>query len=327
MNHLKSHGYTIISACPGFGKTVISINLLCSIGVKTLIVVNKLILIKQWQDSIKNFSNAKCQYVTSSTKELDKNCSVYIVNAINISKKSRKFWSCISFLIVDELHQIITKVLSQSLLYIVPNFILGLSATPYRFDDFNIAISWFFGNKIIDKKLFVKHNVEIISTGFKPSNLKYTSSGLDWNWILEQQSNNEMRNKIIVDFISKKPERTWIILVKRVLHAEKLVELFKENGRDCTTLVKSKITFDKNCKILIGTTSKIGVGFDHVDIDALCVAADVKNYFVQFLGRCMRRQDVTPIVLDFDDDFSVLQSHLKDRIKDYKKYGGSINFV
>jgi superfamily II DNA or RNA helicase len=284
-------------------------------------------------ESIVKYTDAtetKIQYVKPTAIALDANASFYVVNAINICKKSEKFWSPIKFLIVDELHQIITKVLSKSLFRIVPRYVLGLSATPYRFDEYQQAIAWFFGSTIIGKDLYVRHTVYRLMTGFKPLKVKYTTKGVDWNSVLEEQSENDDRNELIVSTIielNKRPTscgRTWMILVKRVAHAETLVEKFAKYGVACTTLLRSAVEFDKSCKILIGTTSKIGVGFDHAAIDALCIAADVKNYFVQFLGRCMRRPDAYPIVLDLEDDFTSLKRHFDGRVSEYKKHGGRI---
>lgn len=322
----EDDGYCIISAKPGFGKTITAIAIACKLNVKTVIVVKKLILINQWIESVNKFvGERRIQYVLPSTRLLDPSVSFYIVNAINVVKKSRKFWKCIKFLIVDELHQIVTPVLSKSLLRFVPDYLLGLSATPYRFDEYDKAVNWFFGEKNkIGKRLNVKHSVKIIKTGWTPKVIKYTRKGIDWNNILLEQCSNEKRNLLIVNSILSYPNRTWLILVKRVNHALELLNLFFENNKSikCSTLIRTDVTFDKNCNVLIGTTSKIGVGFDHAEIDALCIAADVKNYFVQFLGRCMRKPDVQPLVIDFEDDYHLLRKHLDERKKDYSKYGG-----
>ncbi len=47
--------------------------------------------------------------------------------------------------------------------------------------------------------------------------------------------------------------------------------------------------FDKNCKVLIGTSAKIGTGFDFDKLDTLLLAADVVEYYIQFIGRIMRK--------------------------------------
>ena len=331
LENLKETGSFIISSCPGFGKTITAINIACELNVKTLIITNKLVLINQWMESVKKFTNSTTtvQYVKPGTTSLNPSATFYVVNAINVAKKPLEFWSSVKFLVIDELHQIITKVLSKSLFRIVPDYILGLSATPYRFDDYHNAIEWFFGSSGMGKKLYCKHSVCKLRTGFKPQAIKYTSKGIDWNSVLEEQADNEERNDMIVKGVKKisdrdKGKRVWMILVKRVVHAETLVEKFEREGMKCTTLLGSAVEFDKSCKILIGTTSKIGVGFDHADIDALCIAADVKNYFVQFLGRCMRRPNSNPVVLDLEDDFYPLTRHFNERVTEYKRCGGKM---
>lgn len=335
VNNLQSDGYSIISAQPGFGKTITALAIACKLRVKTAIVVNKLILIDQWKESIAQFTSSSntsnvftnVQYVTSKTKKLDDAVSFYIINAINVRKKPRNFWSPIKFLIVDELHQIVTKSLSQSLLEFVPNCILGLSATPFRFDEYDKAIKWFFGEKKIGNQLYSRHSVIIVKTNWTPSIIRYTRRGkIDWNSILEQQCSSDKRNNLIISNVMKYPEKKWLILVKRVAHAINLKEKFQMYNISCSTLIGSSVTFDKQCRVLIGTTSKIGVGFNHVTLNALCIAADVKNYFIQFLGRCMRNPNVEPLVIDFADKYGPLDRHLAERIKEYKKHGGIVEF-
>ena len=326
LTKLYTEGHAVISARPGFGKTITSVAITAKLGIKTLVVVNKLILIDQWIHAITKFApEIRFSVVKSEMQELDPTATFYIVNAINISKKSWDFWKPIKFLIVDEIHQIVTKKLIVGILRITPVAILGLSATPYRHDDYNKAIEWFFGNNVVGKPLNQKHHYKIVPTGFTPTDIQYTCKGLDWGKILNDQSENVARNECIVnECVEKSKTHTVLVLVKRVAHAETLMRLINE--RDPTilvaTLIGSARTFDKNCKILIGTTSKIGVGFDHAPIDCLVVASDIKNYFVQFLGRCMRNPDAVPVVIDFDDDFGVLRKHLLGRIEEYKKHGG-----
>lgn len=320
---LDATGTMLLAACPGFGKTVTALKLACDLRLPTCVVVNKIVLVDQWIRAAETFTSEKMQYVTSRTDRLDPTAFFYVVNAINVRKKSEEFWSPVKFLIVDELHQIVTKVLTRSLLKFVPTRVLGLSATPYRFDEYDKAIGWFFGKNVVGKNLSVKHRVYYVETNFRPE-IKFTATGLDWNAVLTSQSENEARNNLIVDIVSDKPDRTWMILVKRVVHAEILQQKFTAKGISCATLIKNQASFDRTCKILIGTTSKIGVGFDHVAIDALCVAADVKNYFVQFLGRCMRRPDANPVVVDLVDDFGPLRKHFEERKKEYEARGGFV---
>jgi hypothetical protein len=41
----------------------------------------------------------------------------------------------------------------------------------------------------------------------------------------------------------------------------------------------------------------------------------------------MRRQDVEPIIFDFEDSFGPLKKHLAIRVNKYKLHGGNVIFV
>ena len=83
--------------------------------------------------------------------------------------------------------------------------------------------------------------------------------------------------------------------------------------------------FDKNARILIGTNSKVGTGFDHKKLDALLLAADVEEYFIQYLGRVFRTQDGIPLIIDLIDKNNILNKHWLTRKGVYKEHGGTIN--
>ena len=310
----------IISCYPGFGKTITAIYIACKLGMKTLIVINRLVLVEQWVKSIQQFSPHTVQYLEAKTIP-DADARFYVINEINLRKHHIEN---IGLLIIDELHQIMTKTLSKNILSVQPKCVLGLSATPYRFDDYDKVIRWFFGTSVSARKLEHPHNVYTVKSGFVPE-VKYLGMKLDWNTVLQSQAEDDRRNELIVDTLLRFPDRVWLVLVKRVSHANNLIEIMKARDIKCETLMRTKVSFDKSAKVLIGTTSKIGVGFDHAAIDALFIAADVKNYFIQFLGRCMRRKNVIPVVVDIIDDFGPLKTHFNERVKTYKSHGGSVS--
>jgi superfamily II DNA or RNA helicase len=333
---LNETGSIVISAEPGFGKTVTSIEMICTINVPTVIFVKQAMIMDQWRDAIAKYApNKKIAKITSN-KAVDPDADIYLMNPIILKKpiNETRFipgdFEHIKLVVVDELHQIVTKVLHRAFFKFQPDYLIGLSATPYRpkMDPFEPAIAWFFGSRVVGSKLFRKHTVYCVKTDFKPETRIQPHTGkLDWSSVLTSQAEDVKRNQIVVDVVCRFPERTWLILVKRVEHARTLQALFSKAGVASETIVGASREFDKSAKILIGTTPKIGVGFDHAPIDALCMAADVLEYFEQFLGRCMRRQDVEPIVIDFEDKFNPLIKHLKSRIQKYIECGGEVNML
>jgi len=333
---LEKERCVILAAQPGFGKTITSIDIMCRMNQKTVIFVKQLLITNQWIAALETYAPSKVVQHVKSGKKINKNADVYILNPLllkphqTLEKKlkalQRHEFEHVKLLIVDELHQVVSNVLLRAFFKVQPDYLIGLSATPRRpsNDPFKKAIDWFFGSNTVGDQLLHKHEVYMIKTSFTPDEIKYNGSSVDWNHILTTQSEDEDRNNTIVDIVISRPDRVWLILVKRVLHAEKLKTLLERKNKICETLTGSKTSFDKQCKILIGTTSKIGVGFDHSPINALFVAADVVEYFEQFLGRCMRVPNQVPVVYDMEDSFSILKRHAKIRLNTYLKHGGEI---
>ena len=325
---LTENRSVIISAKPGFGKTITAIEMICALNVPTIIFIKQVMIMNQWKAEIARFAPNKKISIVKSKCNINDSGDIYLVNPIILKNQfTYTDFERFKLLVVDELHQIVTKILHKAFFKIQPDYLIGLSATPYRskLDPLKPAISWFFGEHVIGDKLFRNHTVYCLQTQFRPI-IKKRCGKLDWSVVLNSQAQNYQRNKLIIDTIAKFPERTWLILVKRIDHAKTLQKLFNEKNIKSETIIGSSKSFDKSAKILIGTTLKVGVGFDHSPIDALCMAADVLEYFEQFLGRCMRRQDVQPIVIDFEDDFKPLKNHLSVRIQKYKECGGSIQW-
>ena len=102
------------------------------------------------------------------------------------------------------------------------------------------------------------------------------------------------------------------------------MEKLTEMGESVTSLLGDQQEYDEGARILIGTNSKIGTGFDHARLDTLLLAADVEEYFIQYLGRIFRRPDVEPIIFDLVDKNSILKKHFSTRKSIYIESGGKI---
>jgi superfamily II DNA or RNA helicase len=323
IKQLSSSGSILLSMYCGFGKSSTSMKLACDIGLKTLIIVNKLILIKQWEEGIKTFCPmASIQKVSTRSKKED--CDFYIINAQNVEKMGRSFFSDIGTVIVDEAHLIMAETLSRCLQWVHPRYLIGLTATPYRMDGLNSLLDMYFGKYKIIRTLWREHIAYKVSTGFKPT-IEQTANGrVNWGVVLDSQANNENRNELIIGLLKYHSKRNFLVLTKRVAQGEYLVKRLEEEGEDVTSLLGSNQEYKVSSRILVGTSSKIGVGFDHPKLDALLLAGDVEQYFVQYLGRVFRTKDVKPIIIDLVDDYSLLTKHFNTRRKIYQDHGGEI---
>jgi superfamily II DNA or RNA helicase len=114
------------------------------------------------------------------------------------------------------------------------------------------------------------------------------------------------------------------VLTKRIVQGEYLIRRLEEEGEDVTSLLGKNQEFEQTSRILVGTSSKVGVGFNHPRLDALLLAADLEQYFIQYLGRVFRTKDVEPIIIDLVDNYSLLDKHFRTRQKVYQECGGTV---
>jgi superfamily II DNA or RNA helicase len=325
LRFLSSTGSVIISAYPGFGKTCTSINMAIGIGFKTLIIVNKIVLINQWKDSIIKFCpDASIQIVTAKSKKHD--VHFYIVNAINVPKLHKTFFSDIGTVIVDEIHLIMAESLSKSLMTVFPRYLLGLSATPYRPDSLDKLIDIYFGPNKVCRKLLRHHIAYKVKTNFKPE-IQYSSNGkMNWSALIDDQANNYERNELIIKLILLYSDRNFLVLVKRISQGEYLLNRLIEYGENVTSLLGDNQEFNRESRILVATGQKCGTGFDHDKMDTLLLASDFEEYFVQYLGRIFRKTDTEPIVYDLVDKNGILEKHFKTRKEIYLEHGGKVKY-
>jgi superfamily II DNA or RNA helicase len=320
---LNEQGSLIISTHVGFGKSILAAYFACKIQMKTLIIVNRLTLLNQWVDVLNQFVEQPKIHILKPSEIIDWSCDFFIVNAINLSKFG--YMPEIGLVIVDEVHLIVSKILSTCFQYVTPSYLIGLSATPYREDGLDVLLDLYFGKERIDRQLHRKHVVYQIETGFKPIvNKPNPRARVDWNDILNQQALDTSRNQLIVEIVSKL-DYNFLILCKRVEQIKILEKMLQEKEINVVALHGSKQPQpDQEAKVLIGTIQKLGVGFDAPYLNALIVAADIESYFIQYLGRVFRKRDIVPRIYDLVDDYSILKKHFNTRKECYLKHGGKI---
>lgn len=321
---LSKTGSVLLSMFCGFGKSATAMSLACSIGFKTLVIVNKIVLMKQWEEGILFFCpGATVQRVTPQSKKQD--CDFYIMNAQNVEKMGSAFFTDVGTVIIDEAHLIMAETLSKSLQHVFPRYLIGLTATPYRPDGLDKLLTLYFGNRKIIRELYREHIVQKVVTGFKPT-IEYAVNGrVNWGIVLDSQANDEWRNQLIVRLLQYYDDRNFLVMVKRISQGEWLEARLREAGESVTSLLGSNQEFEQSSRILIGTSSKIGVGFDHPRLNALLLATDVEEYFIQYLGRVFRTKEGTPLIVDLVDDYSILTKHWNTRRKVYQDHGGTVH--
>lgn len=323
--YLNTTGSVILACYPSFGKTCLSLYIACKISLPTIVLCHRIVLINQWRDSIKKFCPGAniCILDPKKHKENIPSADFYIVNAMNLPKFHRQGLEHIGLAIFDEIHILMAEKISTCAKYIVPRYSIGLSATPYRNDGLDVLIDMYFGTNKIIRKLYRKHDVYVVETGFKPETTLNSMGKLDWSSVLDSTCNNKSRNELILKIIKFFPDKVFLVICKRVSQAEYILKRLQEEKEDVTSLIGKNQTYSQSSRILVGSNQKVNVGFDHPGLNAMILASDVEDYYVQCLGRVFRRRDATPVIFDILDNHPVLAKHYRTREAVYKEHGGT----
>jgi superfamily II DNA or RNA helicase len=311
----------------GFGKTIFALYIASKMKMKTIVLCHRKIIIDQWINAIKKYLPSSTVEVLNPKKKPTSDIvvgNVLTVPKCNENDPSRSTFSEYGTLLLDEVHTVCTEQFSKALFHIYPQWLIGLSATPHRTDGMDKLIELYVGPEGVYKDMWRIFNVYKLQTGFTPE-LKYKSDGtLDWNSALSSQSLSDERNRLIVRLIQYFKSRKILVLVKRTDHANILKEMLYRLGDDADTFMESDKIANFNCRVLIATYSKGGVGFDHPGLDMLIGAADVEENFMQYLGRVFRKDDTAPIYVDLVDENNIMKKHSTTRIKICTSVGGIV---
>ena len=326
---LSRTGSLLLCLHTGFGKTIFTLYLASRIGLKVLVLCHRAIIIQQWIESaakyLPSLSSATLSMTDVNKGETYANADILVANVLLIPKISRDILTQFGCVIVDEVHTICTEQFSKALFSLVPSYLIGLSATPFRSDGMDRLLELYIGPEMITRKMTRKFNAYRFPTQFTPEVEETFDGKMNWNAVLESQALSRQRNvlicKLVWYFASK---RTILVLVKRTDHATELKRMLLSLRIDVDCFMGGAKQANYNCRVLIATYSKGGVGFDHPKLDMLITGADVEENFMQYLGRVFRRDDQVPIYVDLRDNLPVMARHAQTRLKICKDVGGTV---
>ncbi len=324
LTHLNVSRTCILAIPVGRGKTFVALCLAAFIGLKTLIIIptSKKVLQLQWRDEIAKFvPQAKVQILASKSRALPET-NIYIIGSHTVNKLASQI-AAIPFVIVDELHLVLSDKGHTSLFALRPQYLLGLSATPYRLDGSNMLVELFFGRNQVSSVLEGRFVVHVIFTPFQYILEQGENGRLNWDYVLRQQAECDERNSIMADIICDRRPIKFLVLCKRVSQIKSISQKCRE--RDVAVqAVYDDILPVVDGRSLIGTPAKLGVGFSCSSFGALIVAGDCRDYYIQLMGRVLRSEDAHPDIYDFVDDCYNMKQHYKERLRDYLGAKGTI---
>lgn len=320
----------------GFGKTVLALKLAELTGQKTLIIVFRGNIFNQFVVEVEKYFGYKPGIIKGNKCEI-KGITIGMIgtlrNRLDVIDPNE-----FGLVIYDECHTAIPDKTREVAEFFNSKYRYGMTGTCDRTDGRGEAISFIFGDILVDKDYFKSDPIVHITP--------YTGHILmsEYYEIVEDQVNDDKRNEMIVDIIQEEVNsgRKILVLTKRIFHYEIIAKKLKDRGVKLVDTVVSGVneketkekmeawrkgTLDFNC--ICATTSIFAVGTDIPRLDTLVIACEMKSHVLlqQASGRILRLFEgkPTPKIIDvWDMGNPILKNQGVQRQKTYKKLGWEI---
>ncbi|MDA3879963.1 MAG: DEAD/DEAH box helicase family protein, partial [Prolixibacteraceae bacterium] len=338
LGKLLSANNGVLCGTTAFGKTIVALKLIAERKVNTLILVDKINLLNQWENRINEFLSINETIKTKTGRNSKKSAigklgggkqqlkGIIDIASLQSLNRQGKVKECVKdygMIIVDECHHVSAFTFESVLKEVNAKYVYGLTATPTRKDGHHPIITMQCGDILYrdDAKAQAEnrpfeHYLMPRFTPFKlPENTdmnEITISNL-YSEIVE----DEIRNQLIVEDIEAcyREGKNCLVLTGRKIHVEKLVETLTKvipdvvaltggMGTKTTRLNLNKISgmSEEKPLVIVATGSFIGEGFDAPRLDTLFLAMPIswKGTLQQYVGRLHRLYDSKKEVVVYD---------------------------
>jgi superfamily II DNA or RNA helicase len=312
VDKMLTRDFGTLSAPTGSGKTVMALYIIAARRQPALVVVHTTDLALQWVERIHAFLDIpkdKIGMIGNGQKNIGRTVTVALVQSLY--KCVEQVSPHIGQLVVDECHRAPSRTFTEAVKAFDSQFMLGLSATPWRRDRLSQLIFWHLGDvhHEISKSSLVADghilDVEIVvrQTSFRP----YYDPINEYSKMLSELTSDDERNRLIASDVAqevgfqKENAGICLLLSDRKKHCETLQVILKHKHHIDAHVITGDLNMAQRqevlqrlrlgeVRVLIATGQLIGEGFDHPGLSTLFLATPVRfsGRVIQYLGRILR---------------------------------------
>ena len=339
----KKNGCGLLEIPCGRGKTVMALNIISILKVKTLVIVHKEFLLNQWIERIQQFlpnvSVGKIQGKIIQTENYD--IVIGMLQSLSMKEYNSQLFQQFGLTIVDECHHIGAEVFSRSLFKIVTPYMLGLSATMERKDKTSNVFRMFLGDVVYSEKPKTDQEVLVRCVFYEDENEEYANTEYNFRGqvhysrmikkICEYEYRTLLILRILEDIQNEVENRQIMILAhnKSILNI-----LFQEINRQNIGSVgyyvggmkESQLKESESKSIILATYAMAEEALDIKTLSALILATP-KTDVTQAVGRILRVKHAHPLVVDIVDQHDIFQRQWLKRKSYYKKCNYTIKQI
>jgi superfamily II DNA or RNA helicase len=342
----------IISVPCGFGKTIMSLYIACSLKKKTIFISHKDFLNQQFLDTIKQFApDAKVGIIKQKKVDVvGKDFIIASLQSLAMRDYDTSIFDDIGFVIIDEVHHTGAQVFCKAFRNLNNPVILGLSATLNRKDGMRKVFEYYIGKSVytMKNKEFCDVNVQVHK--YFETHVDYSTVKLMWNGkengagminnVCTFKPRTEFIISLLMDILRKEPERRVLILSERRNQLKDIESYIIENkiaeaggvpgyGFYVGGMKQTDLAITAEKQIILATYQLASEGFNVPSLNTIIFASPISD-IQQSIGRILReppeKRKYTPLCIDILDDFSIFKRKGGARLKFYNNNKYKVSF-
>ena len=333
-NEVSGGGGLLELPC-GFGKTSISLYILCRLKKKALVIVHKEFLMNQWIERIQQFiPNAKIGKIQGQIIDIEgKDIVIGMLQSLSMKDYPASLFDSFGLTIIDEVHHISSEVFSCALFKLVTKYMLGLSATMERSDGTTRVFKMFLGDVVYKQERSKDEEVIVRGITYQTNDDEYNELELDFRGkpasskmlskICNYNRRSEFILKVLDDMIKENPKQQIMIIAsyrnilnyfyEAINHKQIATVGFYVGGMKEAALKKTE-----EKQVVLATYSMAAEGLDIKTLTTLIMATPMTK-IEQSVGRILRQKhENPPIVVDIIDTHANFQNQWAKRRRFFK---------
>ncbi len=337
LDNAKINGSGLLEIYAGAGKTCMGLYIAAALGVKTLIVVHKEFLLRQWIERIEQFlPDAKVGRLQRDIIDIEgKDIVIGMLQSLSMKKYDKNIFQTFGFTIYDEVHHVSAEVFSRALLKIVTRYSLGLSATMNRKDGLTKVIKMFLGEVAYKLERQNTHNVVVKAIKYINNNEAFAKTELNfrghthYSLMIKKICEYNHRSEFILELLkhmlktTKNPDMQVIILGHNKSLLTYLFDAISHRkistvGYYIGGMKEEQLKESETKKVIIATYAMAEEGLDIKTLTTLIMATP-KVDVTQAVGRILRKKSSNAEVYDIVDQHDIFKRHFSKRKTYYKK--------
>ena len=335
MKHAKIKGSGLLEIHTGGGKTVLALKIIELLKQKTLIIVHKEFLMRQWKERIEEFlPDARIGKIQGSIIDIEnKDIVLGMLQSLSMKEYDSNIFDDFGFTIIDETHHISSQVFSRVLFKIVTKYALGLSATLKRTDGLTKVIKMFLGDVVYKKERKGENDVLVKSIHYETNDEDFNELKLDWRGniayssmikkICEYNDRRDFILKVLEDMLKDKINKQIMILGHNKSILFYLHDAIKHRGLATVGyyiggMKEKDLKISEGKKVIIATYAMAEEGLDIKTLTSLIMCTPKVN-ITQAVGRILRCKENKSTIIDIVDPHIIFKKQYNKRKAIYKR--------